>query len=176
MEGKLIKEIFGGQVCYTLFKDGEKTPYAKDGKGHGYMLLSVKNCEEIENGYYIEDLVDEKFKPSDKSIYGFNNWDFFLFEAGFKKGFQKALEILGDKKFNYDHLDKMFTCGKLYQDSKNEAYCFDNVLSKFEKNEWDVEIVTKPYTEVSEGFNLAPKREPKLDENNCLILKPIKNV
>lgn len=50
------------------------------------------------------------------------------------------------------------------------------VSNGYDFDEIDVEIVTKPYTEVSEGFYLAPKREPKLDENNRLILKPIKNV
>ena len=59
----------------------------------------------------------------------------------------------------------MFTCGKLYQDSRNNAYSFDNVLSKFEQTEWDVEIeMTKDWYD---GF----KPTPKLDKDGCLILK-----
>jgi hypothetical protein len=96
---------------------------------------------------------------------------------GFEIGFQKALEILGDKKYNYGHLDKMFTCGKLYQDSKNETYCFDNVLSKFEQTEWDVEIemecVIGCQNLILNGENsvCCGDKKPKLDANGCLILK-----
>ena len=122
--------------------------------------LSVKNCEAIANGYDLDELADELTEH-------FNTFDTVKsdIQVGFKAGFQKALSILGDKKFNYGHLDKMFTCGVLYQDSRNNAYSFDNVLSKFEQTEFDVEIeMTKDWYD---GF----KPTPKLDENGCLILK-----
>lgn len=38
---------------------------------------------------------------------------------------------------------------------------------------WYVNIKTRPYTEVSEGFKLEAKIEPKIDENGYLILKKI---
>jgi hypothetical protein len=42
-----------------------------------------------------------------------------------------------------------------------------------QRTEWDVEIVTKRYTDVHDGFNLESKREPKLDSDGNLILKRI---
>ena len=69
----------------------------------------------------------------------------------------------------------MFTCGKLYQDSKNEAYCFDNVLNKFQQTEWDVDIETEDYVDnpLSHIKGEIPvfKRKYKLDADGCLILK-----
>ena len=169
-----------------LFKTGnEFLLQSEDGKTLGITSgitvgrkLSIKNCETIEFGYDLDELVENTYReyPTDlkDAEYHYNrDYQVHKKRKAFIKGFKKALEILGDKKFNYGHLDKMFTCGKLYQDSRNNAYSFDNVLSKFEQTEWDVEIVTKPYTEVSEGFNLESKREPKLDADGCLILKKI---
>jgi len=39
--------------------------------------------------------------------------------------------------------------------------------------EIEVEIITRPYTNVNEGFVLESIREPKLDENGCLILRKV---
>ena len=80
---------------------------------------------------------------------------------------------LGDKKYAIAQLNQMFTCGKLYQSSQNEAYSFENVLKHFEPNTCDVKIemesiiITKSFTESYTEF----KR--KLDKNECIILNRI---
>jgi hypothetical protein len=62
----------------------------------------------------------------------------------------------------------------LNYETKRDAESYQekiDFLKSLQQTEWDVEIVTKPYTEVSEGFNLESKREPKLDADGCLILR-----
>ena len=49
--------------------------------------LSLKNCEAIANGYDLDELVEERFGET-----FWHDGDKY-----FKEGFQKALEILGDK-------------------------------------------------------------------------------
>ena len=61
----------------------------------GYMKkLSLKNCQAIENGYDLDELAEKRFG---KSLHHASS------RHSFKEGFQKAVEILGDKKFNYGH-------------------------------------------------------------------------
>lgn len=191
MEGKLIKTSIDsyhnghyflndsdGFAIGSTDKDWCKRAVSK----RPLYILSLKNCETIENGYDLDELIEEEakkrhdwYKHSDTDIYN----QLVREDAELIKiGFQKALEILGDKKFNYGHLDKMFTCGKLYQDSKNEAYCFDNVLNKFQQAEWDVIIEMecpecKEYGYVYECRNNCNQKflQPKLDSDGCLILK-----
>jgi hypothetical protein len=147
--------------------------YAEDGSKIGSSApnpmnkLSIKNCEAVANGYDLDELAREACDITDTLRLDSQKYKQDpYFKIGFIKGFQKALELLGDKKYNYGHLDKMFTCGKLYQDSKNEAYCFDNVLSKFEQTEWDVEIVMDIC-----GDKVYAVPELVLDAEGCLILK-----
>ena len=167
MKGELVKR----QDRWDLYgSDGAKIASSAE---NPFNKLSIENCEAIANGYDLDELAEER--------YGNDCNTFAQQRDGFKEGFKKAIELLGDKKYNYGHLDKMFTCGALYQDSKNRAYCFDNVLSKFEKNEWNVEIETEPMNldeirDQGKGFLNSTTTKPKLDKNNCLILKPIKNV
>ena len=138
--------------------------------------LSIKNCEAITNGYDLDELAEKATNKQLIRILGGEDKEEVLNDIQKRKfyfieGAKAILEILGDKKFNYGHLDKMFTCGKLYQDSRNNAYSFDNVLSKFEQTEWDVEIVmeTPSATYGHSGWH----KQPKLDKEGCLILKRI---
>ena len=171
-----IFELVKREDHYGLYnEDGHKIASTLDGCNS---KLSIKNCEAVERGYDIEDLVDEKFKPSDKSIYGFNNWDFFIFEAGFKKGFEKAMEFKKDKLFTTEDVKRAMDVSLNYEHKRDAKSYQEKIdfLKSLQQTEWDVEIVTKPYTEVGEGFNLESKREPKLDADGCLILKLIDNV
>ena len=69
--------------------------------------LSLKNCEAIANGYDLDEL-SWKFFP-------YHEWEYSNGSFGdineenretFKIGFQKALEILGDKKFSEEDMKK----------------------------------------------------------------------
>ena len=96
MEAKLIKksenyyELYEVRTNLTLLigsTDSEKKidVYGKD----AHKLLSLKNCQAIENGYDLDELAEEgvKFHEQDE-IHRPNS------ENLYKKGFQKALELM----------------------------------------------------------------------------------
>lgn len=166
----------------------------------GYMKkLSLKNCEAVVNGYDLHELACDEIgidisviKHIDNKVIENDSVSTPIHEAGalgaglyhrvkgFEIGFQKALEILGDKKFSEDDLvsfgKRCFYKG--FEKSENDdANCYTafreeigELIHSLQVKEWNVEIVTKPYTEVGEGFELESKREPKLDADGCLIL------
>ncbi len=104
--------------------------------------LSIKNCEAVENGYDLDELAN-KFTEH------FNTLDVVKsdIQVGYKAGFQKALEIIGDKKLS------------------------------LQQTEFDVEIETEPYVKyVSRtGNTVYPPLgiQNKLNSDGCLILKGI---
>jgi hypothetical protein len=156
MEGKLIKTTSNYFVlndeCGNLILEN----------------ISLKNCQDIESGYDLDELVNKLDTPE--------GYDQYQYDSGIRKGFELALELLGDKKFSEDdvlNLIKRSREKKPYNfDGKSTEYKFseDELIHSLQVKEWNVEIVTKPYTEVGEGFELESKREPKLDADGCLIL------
>ena len=178
MKGKLIKKenhyYFWSSDCNPEKNKG----FVANSEGTVERKLSIKNCEAIANGYDLDELVSQKylientgamFMPNPHEV---NN---IYRQEGFKEGFQKALEILGDKKFSEEDMGRIMVYG--YDKSTENEYLsripFDEYIRSLQQTQWDVEIVTKPYIEVSEGFNLESKREPTLDADSCLILKRI---
>ena len=158
---------------YSLYdSDGDivasnnpKTPTTKK--------LSSKNCEAIANGYDLNDIINE-------------NCDKWNTEKanGIEIGFQKALELLGDKKFSEKELTFMFQLGFNLDNaiSRNEYVAH---IQSLQQTEWDVEIEMEKcgYCEGcnkagmlhcahadSCGYPIETER-PKLDANGCLILK-----
>ena len=131
--------------------------------------LSLKNCESIERGYDLDELANKllyskyPFHPPNDSGYWLDMY---------KEGFQKALELMGDKKYSEGD---MLECW-------NSAVRPSNFWSKFmdslQQTEWDVEVeideemefIFDPTMGISQGHYLD---KPKLDENGCLILKKI---
>ena len=102
-------------------------------------------------------------------------------------GFQKALEILGDKKFSINEVVELCkilisnpfeTSGKTYQELT------DNYIQSLQQTEWDVEVeMICPHPEDTyvcgirygcdeDGCN-HPNQVPYLDEDGCLILKKL---
>ena len=155
MEGKLIKVENG----YVLMVDN--IMHATDND-----KLSLKNCEAIENGYDLDELVKEQY-PID--------------EPSFKRGFKLALEILGDKKYN-EYVKFMFQFGFNLDNpmSRNE---YDAHIQSLQQTEWDIEIEmekVKDETKIigsvkgvkGSGHKITTyKSVPKLDADGCLILK-----
>ncbi len=133
---------------YTLYdSDGDivasnnpKTPTTKK--------LSLKNCQAIENGYDLDELAVLSTKD-ETTILGNQKM-----AQGFIKGFQKALEILGDKKFS-EFLDKEKELGisDIKTIERIQLY-YKTYFDKSQQNEWEV------------TFNPDEK-----DSNGCLILK-----
>ena len=145
-----------------------------------YNKLSIKNCETIERGYDLDELVDEMYNGHPMAV------DWKLEKKGFKEGFKKALEILGDKKFSINEVVELCKilmsnpfekCGKTYQELT------DSYIQSLQQTEWEVEIEMEWKEVMVNGYKNQPKdvigfvlgyemqKVPKLDSNGCLILR-----
>lgn len=179
MKAKLIKEKDWYDL-YRIDEDGKRVIFAstQDYK----QKLSLKNCQAIERGYDLEYLALE-FMHSGKTIGG---GDSGWIKSAFKEGFQKALEILGDKKFSEKELTMLFAYG--HQIGMNDVLAIqsqhspqpmprpnsdklrDELIQSLQKKEWDVEIEME---EVAIGDKYTPEPKPKLDADRCIILKRV---
>ena len=151
MNAKLIKT----EVNYILEDDKgvviASTSLKKDG-----LALSLKNCQAIERGYDLEELAYE-FSWNYQSDPNYGDTIHV-----FKEGFQKCLELMGDKKFSEEDIRMAFS------HVQNEP-TFDEFIQSLQQTEWDVEVVMVPA--LSNNGNVYYGDIPKLDENGCLILK-----
>ena len=160
MKAKLIKTVDG----YELFTQG----FLKGSTNHGLIdslnveegsiryKLSLKNCQAIENGY---DLEKEMCKLVDKKAEQNNTIDLNAYGQGCLDAFQKALELMGDKKFSEFDITKAFEYGwnqrhfdKTDEDELREIQ--KRFIQSLQQTEWDVSC--NPDEKDSEG---------------CLILK-----
>jgi len=154
MEGKLIKVENG----YVLMVNN--IMYATDND-----KLSLKNCEAIANGYDLDELAFNYAES--KTPIGHTWW---TYTQHFKEGFQKALELLGDKKFSEGDLREAISQtrkGMLYNKKYEDEY-----IQSLQQTEWDVIVETYIYSEM-DGRGGFSERRPKLDEEGCLILKRV---
>ena len=113
--------------------------------------LSLKNCQAIERGYDLDELADEfsrKF-PNDSEPIRY---------ASFIIGFQKALSILGDKKFSEKDAKRLFELG--IEHGHRDGYVGLNYTNKcihsLQQTEWDVSC--NPDVKDADG-NLILKRK-----------------
>ena len=142
--------------------------------------LSLKNCEAIANGYDLEELACDKIgidisviKYIDNKVIENDSVSTPIHEAGalgaglyhrvkgFEIGFQKALEILGDKKFSEEDIINAHYQGV------TDAPLYE-VIQSLQQSEWLVEIEQELIQSSIEGEALW---KTKLDSDNCLILK-----
>lgn len=123
-------------------------------------MLSLKNCQAIERGYDLDELAEEFAK--NHSLYPTAQDDT---EYGFKHGFQKALELMSDKKFSEDDVISMI------EKSRETGLTAEYLILTKQQTEWDVEIEMDaiPADRAPGGWD----RFPKLDSDDCLILKRI---
>lgn len=151
MKGELVKR----QDRWDLYgQDGSKIATSVESP---LKRLSIKNCESVELGYDLDELAKSHHKLA--YIHDYNPDMAPYVEADFKQGFQKALELLGDKKYTTNDLlsfadyTKGYTENTYYRHSQEvlEEWLQSSVIS-----EWEV------------TFNPDEK-----DENGCLILKRI---
>lgn len=158
MEAKL--QIHGHS--YVLIHEGKTIAFAhpEDFSSDDVIgKLSLKNCEAIKDGYDL----DEFYKELDIS-----KSDIHITERHYYKlGFQKAIEILGDKKFSEEQMRMAY--GRQFDDS------FPVFLQSLQPNEWDVEVATEFVEEEKTGLeDLSWGRlTPELDADGCLILRKI---
>ena len=130
--------------------------------------LSLKNCEEIERGYNLDELAFHnslsytwlETNERDKALMSKYSIE------GFKAGFQKALEILGDKKFNEDDMKKA-----IYIAWEGGDLASTHIIESLQQTEWDVEVEMKDSIAL-DGHTIIGT-EPTLDTDGCLRLKKI---
>ena len=133
--------------------------------------LSLKNCEAIANSYDLDELADEHCNK----LYheGNINWD--RYRIHFKLGFQKALEILGDKKFSEEDMRIAYDAGASNIDGDGDPIDdvdmdFEGIIHSAQQNEFDVEVEQELIQSSIEGEAIWKTR---LDANGNLILKRI---
>jgi hypothetical protein len=128
--------------------------------------LSLKNCEAIANGYDLDELASKKYPIENTGAMFMPNRievTNIYRQEGFIEGAKAILEILGDKKFSEKDM-------KLSYNANEEGWVSFNAFMEDlpQQTEWDVEIVNK-----DTGLGARINRKPKLDAENCLILKRI---
>ena len=169
MEAKLIKK----DESYFLQIQPYTLSYLQFDKPNGHILqLSLKNCQAIERGYDLDELADENVSDIHEA-----NTDFMfkdIYREYFKEGFQKALELMGDKKFSEDDVRKAIT--GFYMDDKILIESnINKQIQSLQQTEWDVEIqvdnilsfeADQVNAKVNPNFG-----NPILDADGCLILK-----
>ena len=129
-------------------------------KEDGYMKkLSIKNCEAIERGY---DVFELAYDSSKEFLIESTHSPSFTF--GYELGFQKALEILGDKKFSEEDVISMI------EKSRETGLTAQFLILTKQPIEIDVEVVMSEI--VTDDF-VGMQGIPKLDTNGCLILRKI---
>lgn len=186
MKATLHKMLSG----YLLSLNGDiDDPYAivneQLADDYGWYKLSLKNCQAIERGYDLDELAKTIFP--DKIFTTDEEHEIPVdgppYQWGFKVGFQKALELIGDKKFSEEDVKNIFaktlenapsteSHTRMISDEQyryfimNELY--DRITKSLQPTEWDVEIEMDIC-----GDKVYEVPEPKLDENGCLILKKI---
>ena len=153
MKGKLIKT----DLNYILEDDKGVVIASTSLKKEG-LSLSLKNCQSIERGYDLGELAENHWDENNRHFKdGINP---YAHRFGFKSGFQKALELMGDKKFSEDDLMEAYSRGQT-----------NSPIQSLQQTEWDVEIETVPA--LSNNGNVYYGDIPKKDEDGCLILKRI---
>lgn len=141
-------------------------------------LLSLKNCQAIENGYDLDELAVECMKNTINQETGSDTHRLSLM-LGFKKGFQKALEILGDKKFTEEDMIRLFdlgfNTGVGWENGEDKINLKEHIQSL--QTEWDVEVVEQCLDPNCDGINrkgdCVTTGKLKLDADGCLILKRV---
>ena len=147
-------------------EDGHKIASTLDGCVN---KLSLKNCQEIELGYDLDELADEC------SI----DWNGEVMDGScgiYKEGFQKALSILGDKKFSEEDMKNGIEYGiqsvlQAVPGVTSAQSILDIYTQSLQQTEFDVEIEMDTDCTGEFKYLLLDKGKPKLDSDNCIILK-----
>lgn len=143
--------------------------------------LSIKNCQAIERGWDLDELVEQEFSKFDQEVRIIYRRQL---QESLANMFKKALEILGDKKFSEEDMSKAWSEGyhrKVDELNGNGLRYFDKFIQLLQPTEWEVEIIMKNSrtgkvinSESDLSWNedgLCDEAVPLLDENGCLILK-----
>ena len=177
MKGKLVKnnhfyalQIDSDIIAVSLEKETEE--HTVNYKHQ----LSLKNCEDIENGYDLDEMSKEETRKFLGHDVPENIMLFIAHSKMFQVGFQKALEILGDKKFSEEQVLNAFYAGWISKDTLylEAQKSYKGYLKRHvtQQTEWDVEVEMDriPADLAPGGWDVFPK----LDAEGCIILKKAK--
>ena len=173
MEGKLIKQ----EDKYYALYNTEGTFISDVNGGSIANKLSLKNCEAIENGYDLDELLDGLLINRGEHPSRVRNPLYGEERQLAKDLVQKALEILGDKKFSEEDMMQAIITTQVSDSIKNNDDRLE-LIQSLQQTEWDVEIVMDAYyyedfLNDGETHILEEKFRPLLDADGCLILKRI---
>lgn len=172
MKAKLIKTENG----YGL-KDCELIAFVSTVRTeHRHHKLSLKNCQAIERGYDLYELAKENYHKFWSVV---DESEMLDHTFGYVEGFQKALDLMGDKKFSEEDIRKAIEFGihieegvyefvdKKYEIKQNQF------IQSLQQNEWEVEVDMDaiPADRAPNGWDTFPK----LDADGCIILKRVKD-
>jgi hypothetical protein len=164
----LIKDVPKGINVYNKINDKE----CHFGFGTHSGKLSLKNCEAIENGYDLYELAEEEYfkHESNDLLYGDSENEQLAYKAGIVDGFQKALFILGDKKFSLGQLITSMDMARVMIDGKY-THSGEEIFQSLQQTEWNVEVIMDriPADLAPGGWDVFPK----LDAEGCIILKRV---
>lgn len=175
MKAKLIKLNVG--VGYRL--DDENGNLIATTLTSSKTNLSLKNCEAIERGYDLGEMIAKKVNDSnivDKAVEfsnanSKNNGAYLAYIAGAYE-MAKQLEILGDKKFSEDDILKAYNQGEedCYKSGavseKRNKY-----IKSLQQTEWDCIVEMEEIQEIYRDGTTKYERVPKLDAGGCIVLK-----
>lgn len=180
ISGNTFKKLIGYYSKY------QKLPLSK---------LSLKNCNAIANGYDLDELacteigidisvikhIDRKVIEKNESpttpIHeaGALGAGLYHMVKGFEIGFQKALELLHDKKFGEDDIYNALDFARGNGKYRYGIMSDDDFIQSLQETQWDVQIeMIGPlvYTDdLPEDGEERPIYKPKLDAEGCIILK-----
>ena len=175
MKGTLLK-ISG---IYTLMCDDKMIASDDVDFQSDYQIgkLSLKNCEAIELGYDLDELSKKETRKFIGPDVPENIMLFISHSKIFEKGFQTAIELLGDKKFSEEDMRTAFSYGMdVYAepndwDKLNPFQKLNKHIQSLQQTEWQVEVIMDkiPADLAPGGWDVFPK----LDAENCLILKRV---
>jgi hypothetical protein len=177
MKAKLIKTENG----YGL-KDCELIAFVSTVRTeHRHHKLSLKKCQAIERGYDLYELAKENYHKFWSVV---DESEMLDHTFGYVEGFQKALELMGNKKFteedmksfarNYYREIRENTSNLLWEDLADK--CMKEHIQSLQQNEWEVEVEMESIHSdniFDVNGNIKPTVRPKLDADGCLILKRV---
>lgn len=143
----------------------------------GYKL-SLKNCQAIANGYDLDEIKRKLFNRFDGQPDSFTI-------AAVERTVDIMFESLSDKKFSEEDMENAIEmCIKLMNDKGSEFREHkQTVIQSLQQTQWDVEVVMKNVIDETKivgaikgvkgsGNKITTyKQIPKLDADDCLILK-----
>lgn len=182
-DGDMVVQEYDGRMKTKLIKTGDQyllqdeageTLAITNGTIKGRML-SLKNCQAIENGYDLDELAKETTRNFLGPDVPENIMVFITHSKMFQKGFKKALSILDGKNFSINEMEYARDKGK-----RDGDILWNEFIQLLQQTEWDVEIETEVIPDLDSRpeidgqiFSTNKKEVIKLDMNGCLILKRI---